>query len=283
MTAAQRRAAVSEACTAADLSERRACRFIGVSRSGCRYRSRRPLPAGLRQRLVELAGERTRWGYRRLHILLRREGYRMNWKQTYRLYREAGLMVRKRRRKRIAVPRQPLVTPMSPNERWSIDFVSDALASGRKFRGLAIVDDCTRECPAIEVDTSLPGQRVVQVLERLAITRGLPRGIVLDNGPEFSGRMLDAWAYQRGVRLLFIQPGKPVQNAYAESFIGRLRDECLNENWFLNLQDARDSIEAWRLDYNHVRPHSSLDHKTPLQFAAELCTATQHLNRGAGT
>jgi len=254
-----------------------------VSRTGCRYRARRSVPAGLRERLVALASQRTRWGYRRLHILLRREGYRMNWKQTYRLYREAGLTVRKRRRKRISVARQPLLSPQRPNERWSIDFVSDALANGRRFRGLAIVDDCTRECPAIEVDTSLPGSRVVNVLERLAITRGLPHGIVLDNGPEFSGKILDAWAYERGVRLLFIQPGKPVQNAYAESFIGRLRDECLNENWFLSLNDARESIEAWRLDYNDVRPHSSLDDKTPTQFAAQLALHTQPLNGGPGT
>ncbi len=283
MTAAQRRAAVEHARTAAKLSERRACRFLGVSRTGCRYRSRRPLPAGLRERLVQLASERTRWGYRRLHIMLRREGYRMNWKQTYRLYREADLTVRKRRRKRISVARQPLLSPRQANERWSIDFVSDALANGRRFRGLAIVDDCTRECPAIEVDTSLTGTRVVDVLERLATTRGLPRGIVLDNGPEFSGTVLDTWAHRRGVRLLFIQPGKPVQNAYAESFIGRLRDECLNENWFLNLQDARDSIEAWRLDYNDVRPHSSLSDKTPTQFASQLATEPQPLNGGAGT
>jgi putative transposase len=243
VTAAQRRAAVTAARAAAELSERPACRFLGVSRTGCRYRSRRPVPSSLRERLVELASQRTRWGYRRLHVLLRREGYRVNWKRIYRLYRAADLTVRKRRRKRISVPRQPLLSPPQPNERWSIDFVSDALANGRRFRGLAIVDDCTRECPAMEVDTSLSGSRVVDVLERLAVTRGVPRGIVLDNGPEFSGKALDAWAFQRGVRLLFIQSGKPMQNAYAESFIGRLRDECLNENWFLTLGEGATSGE----------------------------------------
>lgn len=200
-------------------------------------------------------------------MLLRREGHRCNHKLIYRLYREAGLSVRRRARKRVAVPRQPLAAPARPNERWSMDFVTDALADGRKFRSLTMVDDFTRECPAIEVDTSLTGPRLTRVLEHLAETRGLPHGIVCDNGPEFAGHALDVWAHHRGLKLLFIAPGKPVHNAYVESFNGRLSDECLNEHWFTSLADARRTIEYWRQDYNAVRPHSSLDNRTPTAFA----------------
>lgn len=158
-------------------------------------------------------------------------------------------------------------SPQRPNQRWSMDFVTDSIVAGRHFRALAIVDDYSRECPAIEVDTSLGGTRVVGVLERLSETRGLPEAITMDNGPEFAGRALDEWAYRKGVKLNFIRPGKPIENAYAESFIGRLRDECLNENWFINLKQARDIIETWRIDYNEVRPHSSLNDRTPMEYA----------------
>lgn len=203
-----------------------------------------------------------------MHVLLRREGHPINVKRTYRLYREAELMVRKRRRKRVTIERKPRVIPAQPNRRWSMDFVSDALENGRKIRCLTVVDDFTRECLAIEVDTSLPGLRVVRVLERISAERGeLPEAIVLDNGPEFAGRALDAWAYSKEITLAFIRPGKPVENAFVESFNGRFRDECLNEHWFTSLADARQTIESWRRDYNQMRPHSSLGGLTPAEFA----------------
>ena len=254
----------------AALSERQACRFTGFARSSQRYRTRRPSRTDLRARLHTLAVLRPRWGYRRLYRLLRRDGLVVNRKLVQRVYREEGLSVRQRRRKRIAVLRVPMPEPTRRNERWSMDFVSDALSDGRKFRALTIVDDFTRESPAIEVDTSLPGERVVRVLEQRAMTCGLPRAIVCDNGPEFRGEALDQWADRHGVTLQCIQPGKPVQNAFAESFNGRLRDECLNESWFVSLSDAQQTIEAWRVDYNQVRPHSSLQDQTPAAFADSL-------------
>jgi putative transposase len=251
------------------LSERRACQLVGMTRSSCRYAVRRQEPAGLRDRLRELAQERRRFGYRRLTVLLRREGWPVNHKRVYRLYREEGLGVRRRKRKRIgAVERQPLAIPTQPNQRWSMDFITDALSEGRKFRSLNIVDDFNRECLAAEVDTSLTGTRVVRVLERLQELRGLPQILVMDNGPEFAGQALDVWAYDQGVRLHFIEPGKPVQNAFIESFNGKMRDECLNEHWFLSLGEARETIEAWRRDYNEVRPHTSLGNRTPQEFTA---------------
>jgi putative transposase len=255
------------------LSERRACGLVGIKRSSCRYAGRRAEMGRLRRRLRELAQERRRFGYRRLTVLLRREGWTVNHKRVYRLYREEGLGVRRRKRKRIgAVERQALAIPGRPNERWSMDFITDALTEGRKFRSLNIVDDFSRECLAAEVDTSLPGARVVRVLERLREQRGLPQVLVTDNGPEFAGRALDLWAYEHGVRLHFIEPGKPVQNAFIESFNGKMRDECLNEHWFLSLGEARQTIEAWRRDYNEVRPHTSLGNRTPQEFTA--CGAT---------
>ena len=200
--------------------------------------------------------------------MLKREGLVVNHKRTERIYREEGLALRrKRRRKGAAGLRVVMPSPRRPNERWSMDFVADSTVTGRRFRALAIVDDYPRECPAIEVDTSLGGARVVSVLERLEEVRGLPEVITMDNGPEFAGRSLDEWAYRKGVKLNFIRPGKPIENAYAESFIGRLRDECLNQNWFMNLRHARDIIENWRRDYNQVRPHSSLNDRTPMEYA----------------
>jgi putative transposase len=252
------------------VSERRACRATGFARSSQRYRSVRPPRRALRDRLQTLALLKPRWGYRRLHWLLRREGWAVNRKCVQRVYREEGLSVKRRPRKRVSVPRVPRTTPTRANERWSMDFVRDALGDGRAFRALTIVDDCTRECVAIEVDTSLPGERVVRVLERLAGTRGLPAGIVCDNGPEFAGQVLDQWAHRRGVQLLFIQPGKPVQNAFAESFNGRLRDECLNATWFWTLAEAQSSIEQWRVEYNEARPHSGLAGVPPAVFARQL-------------
>lgn len=277
VTPEDRRTAVTHAMAAVQSSERRACRYTGFARSSQRYRTRRPSRQALRDRLGTLAIARPRWGYRRLYRVLRREGWTVNRKLVQRVYREEELHVRRRRRKRVAVARTPLPRPTTPNEHWSMDFVSDALGDGRKFRALTIVDDCTRESPVIEVDVSLPGARVVQVLDRLALTRGLPKAIVLDNGPEFRGEALDQWAHRRGVTLEFIQPGKPVQNAFVESFNGRFRDECLNQSWFVSLRDAQETIEAWRVDYNTARPHSSLSDRTPEEFASALLLTTPSL------
>jgi putative transposase len=218
--------------------------------------------------LKELAAKRMRFGYRRLTAMLVREGVPANHKRVYRLYREEGLAMRIRQRRRIRW-NGAVVKPAArqANERWSMDFVSDCVSSGKVIRMLTIVDDYTRECPAIEVDTSLGGLRVRRVLDRMASERGLPEATVVDNGPEFRGRALAAWSEQRGVRLDFIQPGKPAQNAYIESFNGRLRDECLNANWFTSLSDARRKIENWRQDYNQQRPHSSLGYLAPAEFA----------------
>lgn len=271
MTVTARREAVTRLLEHAGVSERRALGLVRLHRSVRHYRCRRD-DGALRERLRNLAAARPRWGYRRLHVLLRREGARDNWKRVYRVYREEGLSVRRRRRKRIAVPRQPLPLPQVANERWSMDFVHDALHDGRRIRLLTVVDDATRESLAIEVDTSLPGTRVIDVLERLADLRGLPRTIVADNGPEFAGRALDLWAHGRGLKIDFIRPGKPVDNAFVESFNGRLRDECLNENWFQSLGEARDVVEAWREDYNTVRPHRSLGGRTPSEYARTLST-----------
>ena len=282
VTTEQRRRVVTTLLAAYPISVRRACRLLDLARSRWQYRSRRPPREALRQRLRELAAARPRWGYKRLYILLRREGHHVNHKLVYRLYREEGLLVRRRRRKRVAGPRVPVPTPTRPNERWGMDFIQDAFVEGRRFRCLTIIDECTRECPVIAVDTSLPSARVIAVLEELAATRGLPESLVVDHGPEFISKALDAWAYAHGVRLVFIRPGKPVDNAYIESFHGRFRDECLNERWFWDLPDARRQIEAWRRDYNEVRPHSSLHQQTPqdvaLTFAANEQTVINRLS-----
>jgi len=253
------------------ISERHACRLLGLGRSTHRYQARRNERDGaLRARLKELAAQRMRFGYRRLTAVLVREGIAVNHKRVYRLYREEGLAMRIRQRRRIrwtGAVSGPVAT--RANQRWSIDFVSDCVSTGRVIRMLTVVDDCTRECPAIEVDTALGGLRVRRVLDRIASERGLPEAIVLDNGPEFRGRALAAWSEERGVRLEFIQPGKPAQNAFAESFNGRLRDECLNANWFTSLRDARRKVEDWRQDYNQQRPHSSLNYLPPAEFARQ--------------
>jgi len=252
----------------------RACGLVGISRSLYRYR-RRPDPTALVARLRELAAVKRRYRYRRLHVLLRREGFAVNRKRVQRLYREAGLTVRRRKRKRIGpVERHPLPKPVAANISWSMDFVSDGLADGRRVRCLTIVDDCTRECLAIEVDTSLTGKRVVAVLERLIEQRSAPQSITVDHGPEFEGQTLDAWAYQHDIRLAFIRPGKPVENAYIESFNGKFRDECLSMEWFRNRIDAKIVIEHFRRQYNEVRPHSSLGQLTPVEFKQRLNSTT---------
>jgi putative transposase len=252
------------------MSLRRACRVVGLSTATWRYQRRgRCDNAELLARLQAHAAVRARYGYRRLHTLIAREGIVANHKRVHRVYREAGLQVRRRRRKRLTrADRVPLPRPSGRGERWSMDFMADTLADGRPFRTLNIVDDFTRECHVIEIARSLPGARVVRVLDQLHLTVGLPKRIVLDNGPEFAGRALDTWAYARGVDLCFIRPGKPIENAYIESFNGKFRDECLNEHWFLSLADAQGKIEAWRVDYNTVRPHSALAGETPTHFAA---------------
>jgi len=263
-----RREAVTVLMTERDFGVTRACGLVHISRSLYRYRSRRPDCSDVRARIEEIAAVKRRYGYRRIHVLLRREGWQINRKRTYRLYREAGLAVRRRKRKRIGpFERKPLPKPTAANRSWSMDFVSDGLADGRRLRCLTIVDDCTRECLAIEVDTSITGTRVKAVLERLADTRGLPRSITVDHGPEFEGQVLDVWAYQRNVQLSFIRPGKPNENAYIESFNGKFRDECLNEHWFLTMAHARRAIEIWRVEYNTERPHSSLGDLTPEEYA----------------
>lgn len=251
------------------LSERRACRVVSVNRSTCRYRLQGPEDEPLVARMHELAAERPRFGYRRLLVLLRREGWIVNHKRLHRLYRQEGLAVKRRRRKRVALTqRVPMMTPESINERWSMDFMSDSLATGRAFRTLTVLDEYSRECLAIEVDTSLPGLRVTRALEQIVERRGAPKEILIDNGPEFTSQALDAWAYEAGVKLSFIRPGKPVDNAFIESFNGSFRDECLNQHWFTDLEDARRKIDQWRRDYNQVRPHSSLGDLTPTEFAA---------------
>ena len=260
--------AVSHVRESLGLSERKACLLVNISVAVYRYQPKPGDDFVLRQRLREIAGQRKRFGSPRLHIMLKREGLVVNHKRTERIYREEGLSLRrKRRRKGAAGLRIMPQQPQRLNQNWSMDFITDSIVTGRRFRALAIIDNYSRECPAIEVDTSLGGSRVVNVLERLTEIRGLPEVITVDNGPEFAGRHLDEWAFRKGVKLNYIRPGKPIENAYAESFNSRLRDECLNTNWFMNLKHAREVIEDWRKDYNEVRPHSSLKDMTPEEYA----------------
>jgi putative transposase len=265
---AQRRAAVADLQERFGFSQRRACRSVGAARSTIRYRQQnQETNDALRERLRELAAERPRFGYRRLHVLLRREGRMVNRKRVARLYRAEGLAVRRQRRKaRVRIRRGRPAAPQRANEQWALDFLQDALASGRTIRVLSVLDVFTREALSLEVDTSLPGHAVVRVLDRLGGQRSLPSHLVLDNGPELISRALETWAQQHAVALHFIDPGKPIQNAHCESFHGRLRDECLNEHWFLSLGDARRIVEAWRQDYNRDRPHSTLGYRTPEEF-----------------
>ena len=251
------------------MSQVRACRLVGLNRSSLSYQPRRPDDSIVRQRLRELAAERRRFGYRRLGWLLAREGRRMNQKKLYRLYREEKLMVRRRGgRKRALGTRAPMELPHTINQRWSLDFVSDTLSDGRRFRILCVVDDFSRECLATVVDTSLSGVRVVRELDRLTLERATPKTIVSDNGTELTSAAVLGWAIDR-VQWHYIQPGKPVQNAFIESFNSKLRDECLNEHAFLSLAEARAIIDEWRDDYNHLRPHSSLGALTPVEFAKQ--------------
>lgn len=271
MRPAAKREAVALLGTMFEMSERRACTVIAADRKMVRYRSRRPADTELRSRLRELANQRRRFGYRRLFILLRREGEPSGINRIYRLYREEGLMVRKRRGRRKALgTRAPILVEARSNARWSLDFVHDQLANGRRFRILNIVDDVTRECLGAVPDVSISGVRVARELSAIVARRGKPRMIISDNGTELTSNAVLAWSAETGIEWHYIAPGKPMQNGYIESFNGRMRDELLNESMFLGLADARLSITAWVADYNNARPHSSLDYRTPAAFAAQL-------------
>ncbi|GEO83055.1 transposase [Pararhodospirillum oryzae] len=267
------------AMTEKGYSQRRACWLVGIDPRVYRYHSTRPDDADLRGRLRALASERRRFGYRRLHLLIEREGIQVNWKKLYRLYREEGLTVRKRGgRKRALGTRAPLAVPQGPNQRWSLDFVSDSLASGRRFRILNVIDDFSRECLAMVADTSISGQRVARELDWIAERRGYPCLIVSDNGSELTSNAILKWQEDRHVEWHYIAPGKPMQNGFVESFNGRLRDECLNEHVFGSLRHARSLIAAWRDDYNSNRPHTGLGGLTPHE-AYERSTMDQTANR----
>jgi len=288
---AQRRELVAFFEESMQLSERLSCELAGLSRSVRRYESRREPDVELRVELKKLASQRPRFGYRRLGLLLRRRGVVVNHKRLWRIYREEGLVVRRKKRKRVAAaPRETRPELTGPNQRWSMDFMSDSLKDGRTLRVFNVVDDWSRFCPAIEVDLSLSAHRVVRALEQAGELYGLPKSIVMDNGPEFTSRALDQWAHERGVELIFIRPGKPTENAYAESFNGRMREECLNQHWFDSVDHARELCDAWREDYNSIRPHTSLGGLSPNEFLlqctgghARPCTASPLNDRGPST
>ena len=259
MTTSERRLVVTQVQGRFGVSERRTM---------VRYVPQRPArDAPLRARLRALAARYPRWGVPRLHGRLAREGEQVNYKRVERLYRLEGLAVRRRARKRLAVPRVPRPDVSAPNETWSIDFVSDVLAQGRRFRCFTAIDACTRECLTLTVAHSLPSEAVIRALDPVIARRGKPVRLSLDNGSEFRSRAFDAWAMDRGIELAFIQPGKPIQNSHIESFNGRLRDECLNQHWFLSLLDAQRHIEEWRHTYNADRPHQGLQGLTPTEYA----------------
>jgi putative transposase len=271
VTPAAKRQAVAHLCVAYEISQRRACQMIGCDRMTVRYRSRRPDDPRLRERLRALAHERRRFGYRRLIVFLRREGFVVNHKRLFRIYREEGLTVRKRKgRKRAVGMRAPMPVPERPNDLWAMDFVSDQLNSGRRFRIWAVYDVCTRQCVAALADFSLSGKRVARELDRLIALLGKPRAIVSDNGTELTSNAILTWTAGTGVDWHYIDPGKPVQNAFIESFNGRLRDEFLNETLFTSLPQARAALEEWQCDYNEVRPHSRIGWLAPAVYAASF-------------
>lgn len=253
-----------------EVSERRACRTLGANRALVRYRFTRPPDTALRERLKALAAERRRFGYRRLAVFLRREGFKDNIKKIHRIYKEEKLMVKRRKgRKKATGTRHSLPKPDSVNHVWSLDFMSDAFTDGRKFRVLAVMDQCSRECLMADADTSMPGLRVVRELNYLIARRGKPKVIVSDNGPELTSRAVLIWAHEQGIEWHYIQPGKPQQNGYTESLNGKIRDEFLNEHWFGSLHEVRGLLDEWRQDYNAIRPHSSLGYLTPMEYAAK--------------
>ena len=271
VTPAAHREAVAHLRSVHEMSERRACRVLGVDRTSVRYRATPPDDGALRDRLKALAQERRRFGYRRLHVMLRREGHAVNKKRIQRLYREEKLAVRRRGgRKRAMGTRRPLETPLVANQRWSLDFVSDQMTDGRRFHILTVIDNCTRECLALVADTSLSGARVARELDTIIQQRGRPQTIVSDNGTELTSDAVLAWADETSVGWHYIAPGKPQQNGFNESFNGRLRDELLNETLFRSLPHVRLVLEGWRRDYNETRPHSKLGWLTPKAYAQAL-------------
>jgi putative transposase len=276
VTPVARREAVAHLGELFEVSQRRACQVIGVDRSSIRYSSRRPDDGALRGRLRELAGLRRRFGYRRLHILLQREGQQLNHKKLRRLYGEERLQVRRRGgRKRALGTRAPMTLPQAPNQRWSLDFLSDTTSDSRRFRILAVVDDFTRECLCLVADTSLSGVRVARELDRVIAERGQPTTCVSDNGTEFTSMAILRWSQETSIEWHYIAPGKPQQNGFIESFNGRLRDELLNETLFGSLAHARVALEEWKHDYNTVRPHSSIGNLPPAEYAQLSAPASQ--------
>ncbi len=275
MTVSRRRAAVVYLGGHYGVSERRACKTVGLGRSSHRYVSVRPSQAALQQRIREIAQTRVRYGYRRIHVLLKREGWQINHKRVHRLYSALGLQLRTKRPRRhvsAAHRQRPKRLTKRPNEAWSMDFVSDQAQGGQRFRMLTVVDVYTRECLAIEPGQRIGGDDVVRVLTLVAARRGAPKRIFCDNGSEFQSRLVDLWSYQHKVTMQFSRPGKPTDNAHIESFNGRLRDECLNVHWFSTLKDPKAKIEAWRQEYNECRPHKALNHLTPTEFVAMMAT-----------
>jgi putative transposase len=262
-------------------SERRVCGLLTMAVSSYRYVAVGGGDEDLLAQLVELSREQPRFGYRRLHVLLRRSGEQVNHKRVHRVYREAGLMLRRKKRKHCVREGKPLLERTSANQEWALDFVHDAVECGRAIRVLSVVDAYTRECLALEVDTSFASRRVTRVLDAIIAERGRPAAIRCDNGPEFTSRHFLAWAVERGIELIHIQPGKPTQNARVESFHGRLREECLQVSWFQNLFDAKRKIAAWQKEYNEERPHSSLGYQTPKEFAAAQAAGFYTAERGA--
>jgi putative transposase len=263
---AQRRTVVGYFQQQYSMSQRRACRLASLSRKAAAYRAKPRNDAGLRDRLKALGEQYPRYGYLMLHAMLKSEGLVVNRKRTYRLYKALGMQVRTKRRRKLVRPRIPMVVPTHVNERWSLDFVHDQLTDGRRIRVLNIVDDFSRACVGQLVDTSISGLRVTRYLDELAQVRELPASIVMDNGPELTSKAMFFWSQRTGVKLNFIQPGKPTQNAFVESFNARLRDGCLNQHWFKDLAEARQIIRDWKHHYNHERPHSSLDYQAPAVF-----------------
>ena len=258
-------------------SERRACKLLSMDRTTYRYQPRPDHNAELREKLIALARQKPRYGYRRLCALLERGGSKASPQRVYRIYSAEHLAVRRLKRKRLVRPAPETALLTRSNQEWAIDFVADGLATGRGLRMLTVVDSFTRECPAIEVDTGLSSRRVTRALEWVMDQRGKPEVIRCDNGPEFTSRHFLAWCEEKGISLLHIQPGKPMQNGHVESFNGRFRDECLNHNWFTTLADAREKIERWRMEYNEERPHSSLAYRTPAEFAKAYSELTNRM------